>query len=391
MSAWRATWLAARREMRERFRSRAFRASLALQVGILIVLITLSAASDGTKSYDVSVAGASAERVAAAARAAAPAAGVQLELRDAPSAAAARSLVEVGTVDAAIAGDGLIAGPDTDDELLSALQAGARAARATEELRRSGVPPSRARAILDPPPLAVERVGPAGSEAAEAIAFLGTLLLYIAILTFGYMVAGGVVEEKTSRVVELLLATIRPRQLLAGKVLGIGVVGLAQLVVVAGAGIALATAIGELELPATTAGSLALVLVYFVLGFMLYAAAFAAAGAIVSRQEDLQSVTAPLLVVLVGGYIATSTAIQDADGTLAQVLTFVPPLAPLIVPARAARDALPAWQLGLSIVLMLAFAALLIALAARIYERGILRSGAPLKLVQGLRLARGRR
>jgi ABC-2 type transport system permease protein len=390
MSARRAAWLAARREIRERVRSRAFRASLAVQVVILVVLVGISAATggDGPKRYDVAVAGAQARTVGAAATARAAAFDVRITLREEPSEVAARAKVDSQAYDAAIAGDRLFAGPDTADELVAALQAGARAARAEQLLRTSGVPPDRARAILAPPPLAVERIGPAGADAAKAIAYLGTLLLYIAILTFGYTVAAGVVEEKSSRVVELLLATIRPRPLLAGKVLGIGIVGLAQLTIVAGAGLIVASAAGELELPSTTAGTLVLVLVCFVLGYLLYASAFAAAAAMVSRQEDLQSVTGPLVVLLVAGYIASNSAIENASGTFAQVLTFVPPLAPLVVPARAARDALPAWQLGLSLVLMLVFAGLLITLAARIYERGVLRSGAPLKLVQGLRLAR---
>lgn len=389
MTGTRAAWLSGRREVRERVRSRAFRASVAVQVFILVVIVLVSAASDkGPNREKVVVSGAGAAPIAAAAKARASAFDVRIELMDAPSPAAARSLVDRQKADAAVAGDRLIAGPDTADSLVAALQAGARAVRVAEALRRTGVAPARIAAVLNPPALAVERVGPAGSDEAKAIAFLGTLLLYIALLTFGYMVASGVVEEKSSRVVEVLLAAIRPRALLAGKVLGIGAVGLIQLVIVVGIGLAVASAEGSVQLPSSTAGSLALVLVCFVLGYALYASAFAAVAAMVSRQEDLQSVTTPLAVILIGGYLAANAAIEHASGTLATVLTFVPPLAPLIVPGRAARDALPAWQLAVSLVLMVAFTGLLIALAARIYERSVLRTGAPLKLRQGLRLAR---
>jgi ABC-2 type transport system permease protein len=213
------------------------------------------------------------------------------------------------------------------------------------------------------------------------------LLLYIAILTFGYAVSSGVIEEKSSRVIELLLSTIRARELLAGKVLGIGVVGLIQLVVVAGAGLAVALASGELELPSSTLSTTLLVALYFVLGYLLYACLFAVAGAIVSRQEDAQSTTSPMLVVLIGGYLASFSVIDDPHSALATICTLLPPVAPMVVPARAAQDALPVWELALSVALTVAAIALLIRLAGRIYERAVLRVGAPLKLTQAFRLA----
>ncbi len=214
------------------------------------------------------------------------------------------------------------------------------------------------------------------------------LLLYIAIITFGNVVAVGVIEEKSSRVIELILSTIRARELLAGKVLGIGLVGLIQLVAVGGAGLAFALATGELDLPSSTAWTAVLVAVYFVLGYLLYACAYAMAGALVSRQEDAQSTTAPMTIVLVGSYLLSLSVLDDPDSTLATIGSFIPPLAPMIVPARAAQDALPAWELAVSILLMLACSALLIRLAGRVYERAVLRLGAPLKLSQALTLAR---
>ena len=97
-----------------------------------------------------------------------------------------------------------------------------------------------------------------------------------------------------------------------------------------------------------------LVGVYFVLGYLLYACAFAVAGSIVSRQEDLQSSSAPLSILLVGGYLAGIATIDAPDGSLATVCTFLPPVAPMVVPGRAAQGALPGWELALSIVLMVA-------------------------------------
>jgi ABC-2 type transport system permease protein len=181
---------------------------------------------------------------------------------------------------------------------------------------------------------------------------------------------------------------VRPAQLLAGKVIGIGLLGLAQLVAISGIGILVALALGSVDLPGATAETVLVSAVYFVLGYTFYACGFAAAGAIVSRQEDIQSTTAPLAIALVISYLIALSVLGNPDSTLAQVTTFLPPVAPLIVPARAAQGALPLWELGLSIVAMAVGIALLLVLGARIYERTILRLGSPLTLAQALRLAR---
>jgi len=127
------------------------------------------------------------------------------------------------------------------------------------------------------------------------------------------------------------------------------------------------------------------VIVYFVLGYAFYACAYAAAGSLVSRAEDIQSVTAPLLGIVIASYFAALATLDSPDGGLATVCTFLPPAAPMVVPARAAQDALPGWQLAVSIVLCVAGTAIVMRLAARIYERSILRIGAPVKLREALR------
>lgn len=254
-------------------------------------------------------------------------------------------------------------------------------------LREAGVDGEAAQRALNPEPLAVEELGEASGG---GIAFLSSLLLYIAILGLGYMVSGGVVEEKATRVVEVILAAIRPVHLLAGKVLGIGLLGLGQLLLIVGAGLIAAAALGSVELPESTATTAALVLVYFLLGYLLYACGFAVAGAMVSRQEDSNSTTAPLMITLVGAYLIGISATESPDSGLAVIASLIPPLAPMVVPARAAQDALPAGELALSIALMVAASALLLWLAARIYDRAVLRMGAPLRFTQALAMVRGR-
>ena len=134
-------------------------------------------------------------------------------------------------------------------------------------------------------------------EAAEergGFAFFAVLLLYGQLIGMGYFVAMGVVEEKSSRVVELLLSTLRPRHLLAGKILGLGLLGLGQLLLLAVLGLAVAGLGGALDVNGDVMVAAALALVWFVVGYAFYAAAFACAASLVSRQEDLQSVLTPL-------------------------------------------------------------------------------------------------
>lgn len=396
----RAIHLVARREVRERLRSRSFRVGLAVQLLVIAVVAVVAIATggaDGPEQVRVATVGPEARAVGETARAQQRAFDVEVELRELDSAAAARAAVRAEEVDVAVVGGGraadagvagrLLTGADASEEAVALIQSAARTTRSATRLRAAGLSPAEIRRALEPPPLAVADVSDEEADGA-GLAFVGSLLLYLSIMGFGFAVASGVIEEKTSRVIELLLSTIRPAQLLAGKVLGIGLVGLVQLLATVVVGVAIVVGSGEIDLPSSTASTAVLVAVYFVLGYALYACAFAVAGSIVSSQEDTQSTTTPMMVLLVGGYLASFPVIEDPDGVLAQILTFLPPVAPMIVPVRAAQGALPAWELALSLALMLAAIVALVLLAARIYERTVLRSGSPLKLSAALRLAR---
>lgn len=387
MSSRHTIWLIARRELRERFRSRAFRVGTAVQIFIVLIVVVIGALSggdDGPTTYKLGATGAQSAPLAAAAKARAPAFSARVDVRSYPDPAAATQAVRDSDVDAALVGARLIVRGGSDTPLAGIVEAGAQRLESLEALSKAGVPPAAATRALSPPPLPVAQVSASGDENGVVIAFIGTLLLYIAILSYGLVVATGVVEEKSSRVVELILAAVRPRQLLAGKILGIGALGLATLAVIGTVGLAGAALSGQIELPSTTVGTILLIILWFALGYALYACAFATAGALVSRQEDVQSVTAPIMIVIIGGYVASIQVSSHPHSTLAEILTFVPPIAPMVVPARAAQDALPTWELLVSIALMLIAIAGVIALAAFVYERAVLRIGAPVKLRQVL-------
>jgi ABC-2 type transport system permease protein len=283
-----------------------------------------------------------------------------------PSDAAAQRLVRSGEVDVAVLAGGraLSVSEDADDAVVTAVQAGSSAARA------GGLPP----------PLPVRRTGGDASDEREAVAFVAVVILYGQLLGYGFWVATGVVEEKSTRVVELLLSAISPRQLLAGKVLGIGVLGLGQLLLIGLAGVVMGAATGELDLDGDLVGALAIVLAWFVLGYAMYSCAFAVAGALVSRQEDVQSVTAPLTITILAAFFLSFSALGDPASSLAQVLSFVPPAAPMIMPVRMIAGDVAAWEVLASVAITAAAGVALVALAARIYGAAVLRTGARVSL-----------
>jgi len=214
------------------------------------------------------------------------------------------------------------------------------------------------------------------------------LLLYGQLLTFGFWVASGVVEEKASRVVEVLLAAIRPSHLLAGKIVGLGILGFAQLLVIAAIGLGAATAAGSIDLDSDLLSAAGLTLLWFVLGYAFYSCAFACAGAIVPRQEELQSSMTPLTTIILVSFFVAFAVLQNPDGTLATVSSFIPTTAPMTMPPRIALGEAPAWQIAVAILVTAASAAALIPLAARVYSGAILRTGSSVKLREAWSAAR---
>ncbi|MEV6604403.1 ABC transporter permease [Kutzneria sp. NPDC051319] len=219
-----------------------------------------------------------------------------------------------------------------------------------------------------------------------AVSLITGIVLVISIITFGTAVAQGVVEEKSSRVVEILLATIRPWQLLAGKILGIGAVGLIQVLVIAGVGLVLARTSGVVDLPTVTVGTVLAALGWYVLGFFLYAALLGAAGSLVSRQEELQSAVTPVtLLPTIGFVVGVNLLIPNPTNTISTVLSMVPLFTPTLLPARIALGVAPPWQIALAVALMIASIAVVTWLAGRIYRNAVLQTGGRVRLLDALR------
>lgn len=212
------------------------------------------------------------------------------------------------------------------------------------------------------------------------------ILIYLSLLIGGQLVAQGVVEEKSSRVIELLLATVRPWELMAGKVLGLGAVGLIQVVLYGVVGVGLASALGTLSISlSAAAGSVIWLIVWYLIGFVMYAFVFAGAGALVSRQEDAAGVIMPVTMFVIVGYvIGISVLPSDPGNTFAGVMSMIPLFAPTLMPMRLAMGGVPVWEAVLALVLALATIPLLAGLAGRIYRNAVIHIGSRMPLRKAL-------
>jgi ABC-2 type transport system permease protein len=220
-------------------------------------------------------------------------------------------------------------------------------------------------------------------------AFVGMMVLYITILIFGQFVAMGTVEEKQNRVVEVVLARVRPSQILVGKVIGIGTLGLVQLLVLAAAAL-VAASIVDVEGVSLTGIGVEIVLgvlFWFLLGYTLYAFMYAALGSTVSRQEDLQGVLMLPVAFILPGFFIAQIATENPDVTFIRLASFFPPWTPMVMPVRAAVGSAPAWEVAVSIVLVLLTIVLLVRLGARVYTGALLRTGGKVKLREAWRSA----
>jgi ABC-2 type transport system permease protein len=218
---------------------------------------------------------------------------------------------------------------------------------------------------------------------------VGSILLYMAILIFGQFIMMGVMEEKQSRVVEVILSRVRPLRLLTGKVLGIGLLGLIQLLLIGGALVVavLMLDIPGIALPSLSVGVLSRTVLWFLLGFGLYAVLYGALGATVTRQEDAQGAALLPVILLLPGYFVSFTAIENPEGLAAVIGSLVPFSAPIVMPVRAATGTVPTWQLVVSIALILLTTLIVVRLGARIYQGAVLSIGQKVRLRDAFRLA----
>jgi ABC-2 type transport system permease protein len=239
--------------------------------------------------------------------------------------------------------------------------------------------------------LATDGGVPLDAQQAASRSFLGIIfvvLLFITIVIYGMWVATGVASEKSSRVMELMISAASPRQMLTGKVVGIGAAGLTQYLAIALPALVLIMfqdRIAEAILGPDWASGAPLVGltpvllvgygVFFLLGFTLFALIYAAMGSFVSRPDDLQTLSLPLSLVAMVGYLTAIVALGGGGGAWVAVASFLPPFSPFVMLARIMVSAVEPWQVVLSIVLMVVAIAVTAVVATRMYAAGVLLYG----------------
>jgi ABC-2 type transport system permease protein len=232
---------------------------------------------------------------------------------------------------------------------------------------------------------------PINQQEVASRGFLGVVfvvLLFLSVIIYGMWVATGVASEKSSRVMELMISAASPRQLLTGKVVGIGGAGLTQYVAIAVPAlfvVAVQDRIAEALMgPAGAAGAPIVGLtpglllgygVFFLLGFTLFALIYAAMGSFVSRPDDLQILSLPLSLVAIAGYLMAVVALTGGVGTWTVIVSFVPPFSPFVMLARLMISEVQPIEVVLSVAILVASVAIVAVVAARMYEAGVLLYG----------------
>ncbi len=263
-----------------------------------------------------------------------------------------------------------------------------------DEISSLGGNPAAVNSAVNSATVSVQALEPAAEFQTQrlVIGIIVSIIVYIAVMLYGQMVAQGVVEEKSSRIVEMLLTTIKPWQLMVGKVAGIGLVGLGQLALVAIVGVASGVMSGDLDFPTSLAiGAAGWAVAWFLLGFTLYALMFAALGALVSRQEDVGGVTAPAMMLIILPYVAGISILPaDPENKLMAMASLIPFFAPMLMPMRIALGVAPAWEVAVAVRLTILLIVGMVWLSARIYRNAVLRTGSRVKFSTGAqgRLAR---
>jgi ABC-2 type transport system permease protein len=368
--------LIAGRAFREAVRARSFRVTVVVLViasggGIAAVELL----GGGPTEYTVATLGPVDPAVRDQLDAAAEQGGFDVEYRQEPDSGALQEAVRNGDVAAGLSGRTVYSpsgGANTFTTVL--VQAVSNAAR-TEQLHDLGLDDADIASVQAASTVQQVWVRGATDTPRFWVGYGVGIVLYFIVWVAGMGVATAVATEKGSRISEVLLPVLRPSQLLIGTVLAhTGVMALLGVAaaVPAGAGLALL----DVRLPEFVGADLALGGLWILLGFVLYVFAFAAAGALVDKVTEVSSAVAPLMTVVIVGYIvAVSVVPADPNGLAATILSIFPPTAPLAMPVRWATGTVPAWQLELAFVLTALTALGVIRAASGVYRRAITRTG----------------
>ena len=382
--------LVARREVRERVKGRTFR------IGTLIILLAVAAAvtipvlrKGSQAEAHIGIVGSLSAPLRITVAAAGPAVGTKVKLVPEASVASARQALAAGRIDLALVGANRIiveqalgASDTSTTALLVRVISGSVSLQAG--LEKAGISPDQALQLAHPRPLPVQSLKAAHHKGTgQTTAVYGLILTYVLLTQYGTWLLMGVVEEKSSRVIEVLMSTLRAGQLLAGKVIGIGAVALMQASLIVGVALGLGAAEGSTLLHGTAPLGVVASLVWVVLGYSFYCWVYAAGGSLADRQDQIQTLAFPLQLPILFGYIVSLTSLGAGEPSeLIKVLAYVPFTAPFAMPVLVGLGDVTWWEFALSVGVMIASIVVVARVASAVYRRAILRTGGRVHLRQ---------
>ncbi|WP_053057482.1 ABC transporter permease [Rubrobacter aplysinae] len=409
-------WLILAREYRQRIRTRSFQVITALGFVLILasafapaVLDRVQSATGGSTVAVVQPEPGLVETLRTALPEELPNGEPRTEIQAVDSRNAAESGVENGDYDGLLISQGSgstrSAQSGETSYVYRAPQPGAEADRiqealsgvaAEQRLQEAGVSGEEAAGVFAPAQLEVEATGggPSGEEfqATYWLVYVLVFLLYMTVIQYGNMVTMSVITEKSSRITEMMSASVRPVDQMAGKILGVGLLALTQY------GLWLAAGIGSLVigrargdglgfgLDAVSPATIVLFLLSFVLGYLLYASILGGLGSLFSRMEDAQQIIGPVIMLLLAGLLITIFSMSSPDGALATVGSYVPFFSPMVMFARAELGSTAGWEIALSYTLLAATVAAAVWAAARLYRTGTLMYGKKPSLAEAARM-----
>lgn len=394
MKPWTQVWLLAKREFTERVRSKPFIITMAILTTVVIAVGPIASAITGGEpdATTVGLAGSQPGGIEEELVVQGALFDIEIEIEVIPETDDVAPMLEDGNVDAVLVdGAEIIFYENTSTRLVAIIQRSLDAVNTRAVLRDLGLSDGEIASLEEPSPVTVSTVEETNvqDDARRGAAFFGAILLYLSIIMFGQFVAMGTVEEKQNRVVEVVLSRVRSWQVLVGKVAGIGLLGLLQLTILAGAAYISAQLadLTDIDVGAIGLPIIAGVLFWFILGYTFYAFLYAAVGSTISRQEDLQGALMLPIVLILPGYLLAIAAAENPDAIVPRVGSLMPMWAPFVMPVRIAAGSAQAWEVAVAVGGSVAGAVALVWIGSRVYRGALLRTGTKVKLRDAWRAA----
>ncbi|MEO8555162.1 MAG: ABC transporter permease [Actinomycetota bacterium] len=373
---WRGTRLVAERGLVENLRSRSFKVVTGLLLLLSAAAVVVPQIIDQGTNYTLATVAVAPANMKAALDAAGKSAKFTVKYVTRDDAEAVRQAVREGDATAGLAGDTLFSasqGGGTFPVVVTQVVVNLETSRLLTE---AGLSPEQVAALQSLRAPKQVTIGRVVSEGRAGVGFAVGIILYLALTFAGNAIATTVAMEKSTRISEVLLAILRPSQVLVGTVIAVGTVTLIQLLVLASPLAVAVQVTDKIGLPAVAAGDITLAVAWFLLGFMLYAFLFAASAALVDKITEVNSAILPITMILVIGYMLAITVVTaDPSGGWSIAASMFPLTAPLAMPIRWAAGDVPFYQLLVAMALTAATAVLLVSIASSIYRRALLITG----------------